>query len=136
MALIRIDWNPGPGKIRKFGALLGLFSLSLAAFLAWKGHQRRAFLLAGGVPLGAVTAALPMSAGRWVYKGWMSASFVMGSFASPIIMGLLYYGMVAPVALIMRLAGRDALRLKRPETGSYWVPLAISRDKSYLKRLF
>lgn len=137
MALLKIDWNPGPAKVRTFGLLLAGLSLPLAAFWAWRGHPLAGGIIAGaGLSLGALTAAFPGSVGLNFYKAWMGLSFVIGSIVSPLILGLVYYGVLTPMALAMRLGGRDALRLKRPEGGTYWVPLAIPEDKSYFERLF
>jgi hypothetical protein len=137
MALIRVDWNPSKSKIRQFGLMLAVFALLVAAFWAWRGHRERALMVGlVGLPLGLLTAALPETLGRLVYKGWMSVSFVISGAMSPVIMGLFYYGVLTPIALLMRLRGRDALRLKRPAGETYWQPLSIPEDKSYFERLF
>jgi hypothetical protein len=45
--------------------------------------------------------------------------------AGPFLMGLLFFGALTPLALVMRLARRDPLRLRRePAAASYWVPRA------------
>lgn len=137
MALIRIDWNPSAAKIRQFGWMLCGFSLLLGGFWAWRGRGPWAWYIAGaGLPLGVLTAVFPEALGRRIYKVWMGAAFIIGSVVSPLIMGFLYYGMVTPFAIVMKLAGRDALRLKRPRVESYWTALSIPEDKSYFERLF
>lgn len=53
---------------------------------------------------------------------WMRFGLVLHRVVNPVIMGLIFYVVITPVALGMRLAGRDALRLKTTETAaSYWV---------------
>ena len=137
MALIRIDWNPGERKIRQFGLMLAGFSILLAAGWIWKGHAHRAWAIGpAGSVLGLLTAALPGSLGRVVYKAWMSIAFIIGSVVSPVLLAILYFAMVTPMALIMRLLGRDALRLKRPETSSYWMPIKMPENKTDFERLF
>lgn len=137
MTLLKIDWNPGPAKVSTFGLLLAGLSLPLAAFWAWRGHPLAGGIIAGaGLSLGALTAAFPGSVGLQFYKAWMGVSFVIGTVVSPLILGLVYYGVLTPMALALRLTGRDALRLKRPDAGTYWVPLAISEEKSSYERLF
>lgn len=137
MALLRIDWNLGPAKVRRFGLMLAGLSLPLSAFWAWRGHPLAAGIIAGaGLSLGALTAAFPGSVGLQFYKAWMGVSFVIGSVVSPVILGLVYYGVLTPMSLALRLTGRDALRLKRPDADTYWVPLAIPEEKSYFERLF
>lgn len=137
MALLKIDWNPGPAKVRRFGLLLAGLALPLSAFWAWRGHPQAAGIVAGaGISLGLLTAACPGNLGLNFYKTWMGVSFIIGTVMSPVILGLVYYGVLTPLSLIMRLGGRDALRLKRPEGSTYWIPLAIPEEKSYFERLF
>lgn len=39
----------------------------------------------------------------------------------PIVMAILFYAVVTPIGLVMRLTGRDPLRLRlEPEASSYW----------------
>ena len=135
MALIRVDWNPTEKKIRQFGGLLMLFALFVAA-MAWrKGNAQAAWAIGTiGVVLGAVSAAWP-SFGRRIYLAWTAVSFVIGTVVSTILLALLYFGIVTPIALVMRLTGRDALRL-RGDGGSFWVPLSIPEDKEYFERLY
>ena len=124
MALIRVDWNPSGRKVRQFGLLLALFSVLSAAWWAWRGHGDKARIIGpAGAVLGLLCAALPGALGRPVYMVWMGASFLIGCIVSPILMGLLFYGLFTPLGLLLRLLGRDALRLKRPAAESYWVAL-------------
>lgn len=137
MALLKIDWNPGEAKIRQFGLILAGAALALGGFWWQKGLAQRALILGPlGVFAGLLTAAWPGGFGRYLYKAWMSVAFVIGSIVSPLLLGLLFYGMVTPMALIMKLIGRDALRLKRPNSDTYWTPLSIPEDKTYFERLF
>jgi hypothetical protein len=42
---------------------------------------------------------------------------------SPVIMALMFYGAILPMALLLRALGKDVLRLKREsDTASYWIP--------------
>lgn len=45
----------------------------------------------------------------------------MGKIVSPIVLGLIFFTLLTPCAMIGRLFGRDELRLKLPNTESYWV---------------
>lgn len=47
----------------------------------------------------------------------------MGKIVSPIVMGIIFFVVVTPMGLFMRLTGKDLLRLKfQPEANSYWIP--------------
>ncbi len=53
---------------------------------------------------------------------WVRFGLLLGRIVSPIAMGILFYGVLTPVALIVRLTGKDPLRLKfESGTDSYWI---------------
>ena len=53
---------------------------------------------------------------------WMKLGLVLHRIVNPIVMGLLFYGTIWPTGLIMRMRGRDLLRLKQaPGADSYWI---------------
>jgi hypothetical protein len=135
MSLVRIDWNPDTKKIRQFGGLLAVFALVLGGMLARRGRPAAAYVLGAGIPLGLVTALVP-AAGLYVYKIWMSAAFVMGSVVSFLLLGLMYYGALTPLALLFRWLERDALLLRKPKVPSFWIASDSLDDKTYFKRLF
>ena len=58
-------------------------------------------------------------------KLWMRFGFILGIIVSPIILGLIFFGMFTPIACFMRLFKRDELRLKFEPKDTHW----ISRDK-------
>lgn len=55
-------------------------------------------------------------------RAWARLGLLLGRIVSPIALGLLFYGVVWPVGVAMRLAGKDVLRLARdPSARSYWI---------------
>jgi hypothetical protein len=54
-------------------------------------------------------------------RAWMALGHVLGRIVSPIVLGLIFFVLITPVALIGRIAGRDPLRLKRRAVASYWI---------------
>jgi len=53
---------------------------------------------------------------------WLRFGLLLHRVVNPIVMALLFYGTVLPTGLVMRLKGRDLLRLKRePDAVSYWI---------------
>ena len=56
---------------------------------------------------------------------WFRFGLMLNRAVSPVVMALLFYLVITPVALCMRLAGKDPLRLKYdPKGASYWIPRA------------
>jgi predicted membrane metal-binding protein len=53
---------------------------------------------------------------------WFRFGLALHHIVNPVVMALLYYGAVVPMGLIVRLAGKDPLRLKDdPSALSYWI---------------
>ena len=53
-------------------------------------------------------------------KLWMKFSLLLARFVSPIVLGLLFYVLISPLALVLRLFGRDELHLKTKKVASNW----------------
>jgi len=58
---------------------------------------------------------------RPLNKAWYQLGLLMGRFVSPIVLGILFFIVITPVAIAMRLVGRDALLLKKRNVDSYWI---------------
>jgi len=56
-------------------------------------------------------------------RQWIKLGLLLGKIVSPIALGILFYGVVTPIGLVMRLTGKDPLRLKLDSGArSYWIP--------------
>ena len=53
-------------------------------------------------------------------KLWMGLGFILGLVIQPIILGLIFFGIFTPIAFLMRVFGRDELRLKLNDTSTFW----------------
>ncbi len=52
---------------------------------------------------------------------WFRFGLMLHSVVAPIVMGLLFYCAVTPVAFVIRMMGKDILRLSRTDDKSYWI---------------
>ncbi len=109
--------------VRKFGLLFTAVCIVLAGILAYRGH-------ASAWPWALVAAGFFLVSGfflqpvlRPLYIGWMKFAFVLGWVNTRIILGVFFYLILTPGSLVMRLFGRDALKLKFDRNAqSYWIP--------------
>lgn len=71
-------------------------------------------------------------------KLWLKFGALLHSITSPIILGVMFYLVITPIGLLMRLAGKDFLRLKPdPDSPSYWIRREPpGPDKNSLHRQF
>jgi hypothetical protein len=54
---------------------------------------------------------------------WIKLGILLGKVVSPIALAIVFYGVIAPIGVVMRLTGKDPLRLKYDATApSYWIP--------------
>ena len=59
---------------------------------------------------------------HWPNRAWTKLGALLGAIVTPIVMALLFFLVVTPVGLLMRLAGKDTLRRHGPRQGdSYWI---------------
>jgi len=119
----RIPARLTPADGRRFGLTVGLAFLVLAGVAWWRGRVHVAFVLAaigGLLILGALL--LPAHLGP-VFRAWMGLAHVLSRITTPVFLGVVFYLVVTPVGLLMRLFG--ATPLPRPGTGSTgWIPRA------------
>ncbi len=54
-------------------------------------------------------------------KLWFKFGIFLGSIVSPIVMGFIFFLVVTPISLIMKIAGKDILNLKKNKKNSYWI---------------
>ena len=55
-------------------------------------------------------------------KIWLKIGILLGKFASPIVMGIVFFLVVTPTGFIMKLAGKNLLRLKKVNNiNTYWI---------------
>ena len=65
---------------------------------------------------------------------WFKFGILLGNLISPIVMGIIFYVVVTPTALLMRIFGKNLLGLKRNNKTSYWIER--SEIKSKMKNQF
>lgn len=67
-------------------------------------------------------------------KLWFKFGMILGRIISPIIMSIIFFLVVTPIALIMKLLKKDLLNLKFNKTNTYWIEK--SGPKSKMKNQF
>ena len=65
---------------------------------------------------------------------WMKFGLLLGKVVSPIVMGFVFFGVVTPISIIMKLLRKDLLNLKRNKKETYW--LKKEENKSNMKNQF
>ena len=139
MAAIDIDWNPDEKKLKEFGwvsaigfAVIGFLILPTVKWLhsrggeepyAWTDFNWKISLILLGIGFAIwVISLLSTKAVKPIYLLWMAVAFPIGWVISHLILGLLYFLLFTPIALVFKLMGRDVLdRVIDREAESYWI---------------
>lgn len=107
---------------RTFGFVFTGIFLLIAAYLWYhdaKPVTIQAFLVLA-VAFLAFTLFMPIAL-RPLNKAWYKLGLLMGRVVSPIVLGILFFILITPIAMVMRLAGRDPLKLRKQNVQSHWI---------------
>ena len=132
-----LNFRPEPKVLRQFALLWLVFFIGFGTF-QWlaRGNTNIGTILGaiGGV-LGILGLIRP-DAIRWLYIVCMAVSFPIGWLLSQVMLAVLFYAIITPIALLFRLRGRDLLQRKRdPDQKSLWLPKSLPQDvRSYFRQ--
>jgi hypothetical protein len=111
--------NPDRRAITSFAIVMGL-ALSLIA--AWRWYRGTAqWVVLALVAIAAVLlvlAAIAPSLLTPVYRGWMKLGALLGWVNTRVLLTLVFFLVVTPIGVIMRLLGRSPLEARKRD--SYW----------------
>ena len=62
-------------------------------------------------------------------KLWFKFGLFLGKIISPLIMGLIFFAVVTPIGILMRMLGKDLLNLKYNKKKSYWIEKTGPKSK-------
>lgn len=107
---------------RSFGLVFAIVFLLIGAWPLLHGGPPRWW--AGGIAavFAMVAVARPALLAS-LNRLWIKLGILLGKVVSPIALGIVFYGVLVPIGVAMRLAGKDPLRLKHDvNASSYWIP--------------
>ena len=123
-------------QLRSFGFLVGgIFAFIGLWPVLWRGAEARLWAGVLGTLL-VISAFVSPTSLRVVYRGWMALGQALGWFNTRIILGVVFYLLITPMGLLMRLAGKDLVRRRyAPEADTYRV-VRQPRPSSHMMRQF
>jgi hypothetical protein len=115
---------------RSFGITFAVVFALFALWLYWrKGLPLWALLFLAAAVVFALLAFWSPLALRPLNRVWMRFGLLLHRIINPLVMGLLFFVVFTPTAIIMRLLRKDLLRLKKePGVASYWIPRSVDTD--------
>jgi hypothetical protein len=106
---------------RNFGLVFAAFFALLATLSIWHGTGRWPIWLGCACAMLILALAAPrlLAPFNWA---WTKLGVLLHSIVGPIFLTVLFYGCITPIGFLMRLSGKDPLRLKyEPAAESYWI---------------
>lgn len=124
-------------EIRRFSGLWAFMAVLAGGLLRWRGHEAAARALWCAAGLVGFVGMIAPSGARWFYRLWMALAAGINFLITRLLLALIFYGVLTPLALVFKLTGRDALRLKRrPGENSYWKDHDKLPDPTYYRHLY
>jgi len=110
-----------PSSDRSFGLVIATFFLIVGFWPLVRAEPMRWWAL--GVAAVFVVLALSWTAALAPFnKAWIKLGILLYRIVSPVVMAVLFYVTVTPIGVLMRMLGKDPLRLQRdPDAASYWI---------------
>ena len=118
---------------RSFGIVFFIVFLLIALYPLLKGNDLRIWSLLISfifLALGLINSKILTPLNRL----WFKFGLLLGKFVSPLIMGIIFFVVVTPIGIIMRLLKKDLLNLKYNKKETYWIDK--SGPKSKMKNQF
>ena len=106
---------------RSFGVMFGFIFIIIAVIVRLRDNPQNIQLLF--LALSFLTFLISFTRPSLLStpnKLWMKFSLLLARFVSPIVLGVLFYVLISPLALVLRIFGRDELRLKTKKVASNW----------------
>ena len=121
------------GTNKSFGIVFFPFFLIVSLFPLFKNENIRVWSLIIAI-IFLVFGLLNSKVLTPLNKIWFKFGILLGSFVSPIVMGIVFFAIVTPTSLIMRILGKNLLNLKKDNKKTYWVER--SKIQSKMKNQF
>ena len=121
---------------RKFGFFFTFVFVVAAAYFFYSTNVSWAYVLIVTALIFLLITLIKSDALLPLNKLWMRFGLLLGMIVSPIVIGIIFLGLFTPTAILMRLNGRDELRLKFSPKVSHWIIRSESIKSESFKHQF
>jgi hypothetical protein len=123
---------------REFGWIVGGILLALGAWWLYRDKlelARTICLSVGGVLVVFATVAPRLLV--WPNRGWMALAEVLGRIVTTIILAFVYFIVLTPIGVVLRVRGWDPLLRRTKPQPSYWRPYSErQRDPRHFEKMY
>ena len=130
MPLLDKNRQPTLGELRMFGLILATFFSLVGGLVLWKtgSWTTAAVIWISALLLCVFYYGVPTS--QWlVFRVWIATLYPIGWIISHALLAIVYYLVITPIGLGMRLFGRDPLQRELHRSAkTYWTPRSTIKD--------
>lgn len=131
----KINWNPSKKELTQFRWIFLIGFGLIGALFFLKGKTVVSIALEGtAIGVWMTTWCSPLL-GKGLYRVWMGFGFVMGTIVSQVVMVIIFYLVLTPIALFFKVVGRDALERRKKDSASFWRDHPKISDPTYYDHL-
>ena len=106
---------------RSFGIVFTLVFLGVGVWIVSGGQSKGWFFFVSASLFLVIAIARPSILGPF-NRAWAKFGLLLGQVINPILLGVIFFLVVTPIAVVLRLWGQDSLHLKsKPDLESYWI---------------
>ena len=106
---------------RKFGFFFTFVFAAAAAYFFYAANITWTYVFVTAVLIFLLITLIKSDVLLPLNKLWMRFGLLLGMIVSPIVLGIIFFGLFTPIAILMRLSGRDELRLRFSHKVSHWI---------------
>ena len=128
-----IKWRPDARELRRFAIAMLIGFFVLGALAAWRaGGIGTGSIVLWGIGAFLAIAAFVPGVGRIAYLAVYLPTSIIGYVVSHVMLTLMFFLVITPLAIILRLLGKDVLQ-QRNKSG--WMPIKeIKTEESYYRQ--
>lgn len=123
-------------ELRQFGLIVGgIFSVIGLWPAVVRNENPRLWSLVLGGTLVVLGLVVPQSL-KHIYSGWMKIGHVLGTINTGIILGIIYYMLITPMGLVMRLMGKDSMHRVLVQDATTYRVVRAPRARHHMRKQF
>jgi len=132
-----VKWQPDARELRRFAIAMLVGFFVLGALSAWraKGIGTGSIVLWSSGALLAVAALVP-KLGRIAYLAVYLPTSIIGYVVSNVMLTLMFFLVITPLGMILKLMGKDLLQQRRPRRTTQWTPVKETKTEDSYYRQF
>lgn len=123
--------------LREFGLVTGAILAGLfGLFLPWLfniDYPKWPWIVGGALGLWGIVAPMTLDP---VYRTWMKFGLLLSRITTPIVLGIVFFGVIFPIGFAMRMAGRDPMTRRLDNDVQSYRVLSVKAPKKNMNRPF